>query len=59
MLSREKKIAMDIAGLGLTINDIEHLDKLIKAGMNAEAQEKLLELSKVSKFHYRKSPLRK
>ena len=29
MLSREKKIALDIAGLGLTIEDIEKIDTLL------------------------------
>lgn len=50
MLSRDKKIAMDIATLGLTVKEIEIIDYLLKEGKNTKAQEKFLEICRVDRY---------
>ncbi len=47
LISREKSLAQDIALLGLTLDDIDILDSLVRLGQGAVAQEKLLELCKL------------
>ena len=47
IISREKSLAHDAALLGLTLEDIDVLDQLVRTGEGAVAQEKLLEFCKM------------
>lgn len=49
-LSRERKIADMVAGLGLTIGHLETLDSLVKQGKKTEAMERLLEMCQCDRY---------
>ena len=52
MLSREKQVARDIADLGLTMEDVEDIDRHLAIRRNKEAQETLLEICGLNKAQF-------
>jgi hypothetical protein len=59
LISRERKVALDIADLELSIKDVEALDKLLEIGRNREAQHKLIQICKEVKIEPLRRPVSK